>query len=104
MEAGKVVLEVRATMLFLFLRRLGLDRGDGLEEVTNQAVVDAAITEADSRFPGGIQRQHGDPQQPADAAAVCPRLPPGAICRRPTSPRRLRHCGAWTAPPFLLSK
>ena len=50
MTAGLALLEVRAAMLFLFVRRLGLDRGDGLVEVANQPEIDAAMAEADARF------------------------------------------------------
>jgi hypothetical protein len=53
MESGEAVLEVRVAMLFLFLRRLGLDRGDGLVEVANQPEIDAAMAEADARFTSG---------------------------------------------------
>jgi hypothetical protein len=50
MLGGEAVLEVRVAMLFLFLRRLRLDRGDGLVEVANQAEIDAAMAEASARF------------------------------------------------------
>ena len=38
MADGEAVLELRVAMLFLFLRRLGLDRGNGLVEVCSPAV------------------------------------------------------------------
>ena len=50
MIEGEVVLPVRVAMLFLFLRRLGLDWGDGLVEVANKAEVDAVKTESTARF------------------------------------------------------
>lgn len=50
MEGGEAVLAVRAALLFLLLRRLGLDRGDGLVEVANQAEVDVVMAEAEARF------------------------------------------------------
>ena len=53
MVDGEAVLELRVAMLFLFLRRLGLDRGDGLVEVANQPEVDAAMAEASARFSAG---------------------------------------------------
>jgi hypothetical protein len=52
MVGGEAVLEVRVAMLFLFLRRLGLDRGDGLVQLANQAEIDAAMREAEIRFKG----------------------------------------------------
>ncbi len=52
MEEGEVVLEVRVALLFLFRRRLGLDRGDGLVEVANQAELAAVMAAADERFNG----------------------------------------------------
>lgn len=54
MKGGEAVLEVRVAMLFLFLRRLGLDRGDGLVEVANQPEIDAAMAEVNARFAGGL--------------------------------------------------
>lgn len=58
MEDGEVVLEVRVALLFLFRRRLGLDRGDGLVEVANAAEMEAVMAEADARFNrgGGSER------------------------------------------------
>jgi len=53
MVDGEAVLELRVAMLFLFLRRLGLDRGDGLVEVANQPEVNAAMAEASARFSAG---------------------------------------------------
>lgn len=52
MEGGEAVVEVRVALLFLFRRRLGLDRGDGLVEVANQAELEAVMAEADGRFSG----------------------------------------------------
>ena len=53
MKGGEAVLEVRVAMLFLFLRRLGLDRGDGLVEVANQQEIEAAMAEVNARFTVG---------------------------------------------------
>ena len=53
MVEGEAVPELRVAMLFLFLRRLGLDRGDGLVEAANQPEVDAAMAEASARFSVG---------------------------------------------------
>lgn len=50
MKDGVVALEVRAAMLFLFLRRQGLDRGDGLVMVANREEVEAALAEVTARF------------------------------------------------------
>ncbi|WP_431303334.1 WYL domain-containing protein [Sediminicoccus sp. BL-A-41-H5] len=53
MEGGEAVVEVRVALLFLFRRRLGLDRGDGLVEVANAAEMAAVMAGADARFNGG---------------------------------------------------
>ena len=50
MAGGEVCLEVRAALLFLFLRRLGLDRPDGLVEVANLPEVEDALGEVRARF------------------------------------------------------
>jgi hypothetical protein len=50
MEGGEVGLPVRVALLFLFLRRLRLDRGDGLVELANRNEVDAALAEMAARF------------------------------------------------------
>jgi len=55
MAGGEAMLEVRLAMLFLFLRRLGLDRSDSLVELANQQEIDAAMADALARFnKGGI--------------------------------------------------
>lgn len=50
MQAGEARLHVRAALLFLFLRRMGLDRNDGLVEVANAAVVEAEVKRINGRF------------------------------------------------------
>ncbi len=50
MKDGEARLEVRAALLFLFLRRMGLDRGDGSIEVANRGELDAEIAKIRSRF------------------------------------------------------
>ncbi len=50
MSGGEVCLEVRAALLFLFLRRLGLDRRDGHVEVANWAEVETVLAEVRARF------------------------------------------------------
>jgi hypothetical protein len=50
MEDGEVCLEVRAALLFLFLRRLGVDRSDGLVEIANRDEVNASLAKVQERF------------------------------------------------------
>jgi predicted DNA-binding transcriptional regulator YafY len=50
MVDGVVRLEVRAALLALFLRRMGLDRGDGLVDIANRAEVEAEVKRVASRF------------------------------------------------------
>ena len=50
MAEGEAHLEVRAALLFLFLRRLGLDRQNGMVEIANWEEVDAMRAEIDARF------------------------------------------------------
>jgi hypothetical protein len=50
MADGVVRLEVRAALLALFLRRLGLDRGGGLVDIANRADVEAEVERVAARF------------------------------------------------------
>ena len=50
MSDGVVRLEVRAALLSLFLRRLGLDRGGSLVDIANRAEVEAEVARVDARF------------------------------------------------------
>jgi hypothetical protein len=50
MTDGEVALPVRLALLFPFIRRLGLVRGDGLVEIANQAGIDAELAERSIRF------------------------------------------------------
>jgi hypothetical protein len=50
MVDGVVRLEVRAALLALFLRRMGLDRADGLVDIANRAEVEAEAERVASRF------------------------------------------------------
>ena len=50
MVDGVVRLEVRAAPLALFLRRMGLDRGDGLVDIASRAEVEAEVERAAARF------------------------------------------------------
>ena len=50
MVGGEVCLEVRAALLFLFLRRLGLDRVDGHVEVANMLDVEVVLAEIRTNF------------------------------------------------------
>lgn len=50
MTGGEVRMEVRAALLFLFLRRLGLDRPDGLVELANRSEVEVVLAEVRARF------------------------------------------------------
>lgn len=52
MDGGEVRLPVRAALLFLFLRRVRLDREDGLVELANRAAVEATLAEIAARFEG----------------------------------------------------
>lgn len=50
MEGGKSVVEVRVALLSLFVRRLGLDRGDGFVEIANKSEIDLLLREIATRF------------------------------------------------------
>lgn len=50
MQGGEVRLQVRAALLFLFLRRMGLDRNDGLVEVANAAAVEDEVKRINNRY------------------------------------------------------
>lgn len=50
MVDGAVTLEVRAALLFLFMRRLGLDRQDGLVEVSNRGELERVLAEVRGRY------------------------------------------------------
>jgi hypothetical protein len=50
MRDGQLVLQVRAALLFLFMRRMGLDREDGLVEVPNRTELDAELARMTGRF------------------------------------------------------
>lgn len=50
MVDGAVTLEVRAALLFLFMRRLGLDRQDGLVEVANRGELEEVLAEVRGRY------------------------------------------------------
>lgn len=54
------MVEVRVALLFLFRRRLGLDRGHGMVEVVNEAEMEAMMAEGEARFSGtgGGDGQH----------------------------------------------
>jgi len=54
MVEGEARLSVRAALLFLFVRRLRLDRDDGLVELANRAEVEAVLAEVGARFQGGV--------------------------------------------------
>jgi hypothetical protein len=56
MHDGETVLHVRAALLFLSLRRLGLDRGDGLVELANRDVVHQELDRINGRFTNAPER------------------------------------------------
>ncbi|SFK18194.1 WYL domain-containing protein [Falsiroseomonas stagni] len=53
MVGGEARLEVRAALLWLFLRRMRLDREDGLVEVANRAELVEVLEGLKARFQGG---------------------------------------------------
>ena len=63
MHSGETVLQVRAALLSLFLRRLGLDRSDGLVELANRDDAQREINRINGRFAS----QGGDDGKPAHA-------------------------------------
>jgi hypothetical protein len=50
MEGGEALLQVRAALLFLFLRRQRLDHEDGLVELANRGEVESVLAEVTARF------------------------------------------------------
>lgn len=50
MVDGAVTLKVQAALLFLFMRRLGLDRPDGSVECANRAEVEAVLAEIGRKY------------------------------------------------------
>ena len=50
MVDGVVRLEVRAAILALFLRRMGLDRGDGPVDIASRAEMEAQVERVAARF------------------------------------------------------
>lgn len=68
MQAGEIVLQVRAALLFLSLRRLGLDRGDGLVELANRTDVQQELDRIGSRFTS----QDGGDETPLHAPVAAP--------------------------------